>query len=212
VPILRDPCVPPSALLVHVIEGYYCEIFLHLRHTLTCKGASNVIAELEAAPPKIVLHIGTAASGVETIEGWEGNSSSTPDLSQFALTTLKIEGEYSADDESSASYRDQINHFRTLHCRNSTEEIQEQLIIPGFSDFSHKNAARSIPILHTLVAKAHPIANSVRFWACHMSVVLALPYRIWWSSSTARVTQFPKSNDLTLQHKSIQSLQQRCPF
>jgi len=112
-------------LLVHVIEGYYSESFVCMKDSMSSAGAVMLIGQLEAAPPEILLHLGTGASGRLKIKSWKTTSTSTPVFPQLALTALKVVGDYSVEDESSASYHAQINCFRTMHHSNTNEAVRE---------------------------------------------------------------------------------------
>ena len=86
----------------------------------------------------------------------------------------------------------QLLHARVS--RNSHNNFQQQLMIPGLTELTHQDS-HNHPMLVTFVRsqdEAHTLANSLAtyacFWACHMSVVLAVPYRFWLSSATHTVT------------------------
>lgn len=118
------------------------------------------------------------------------------------MIKLKVVTKVLWDDE--AKHAQQLAHYPPSLCnaasfnprvsRNSRNNFQQQLMVPGLTELTHKDSQNN-PMLVTYVRsqdEAHTLANSLAtyacFWACHMSVVLAVPYRFWLSSATHTVT------------------------
>lgn len=179
-------------IMVHIVEGYYSDTHSHLRHLISSAFAVQRLNQLRESEPKIVWRVGTA-TGTPKVFQWHDVSKRAPNLQQYAMIKLTIKSDYTIADE--RRYLSQKTDFRTLHLRSPTDIVQEQLLIAGFSDYTHSNA-RSTPMMQTMVStgKAHPLANPVCFWVFHMSVVMALPYRLWLSSISGAVTHVVAKN------------------
>jgi len=177
-------------LIVHAVEGYCSESVAHLRTVISHADAVALLRRLQAAQPALVFRLGNATSRL-AFSRWDDSSPDQPVLAKTCMIHLKVLSGFSVDDE--VALETQRRRFRTVQCRDaddSNDLLQEQLVIEGFSDYTH-SGPRSMPVMRVLVApagKAHPLANMWCFWLCHMSVVFALPYRYWLSSVSARVT------------------------
>ena len=171
-------------LIVHIIEAYYCESLAHLRTVMSHRRAASLLRVLRAAQPALVFHLGEATTRLK-FSRWDDSSPDQPALAQDGVVLLKVVSEFSVHD--TAALEAQMSAFRTVQCRGPSDAMQQQLVIEGFSDYTH-SGTRSTPVMRVLVSpegKAHPLANVWCFWLCHISVVLALPYR-WWLLSTSR--------------------------
>jgi len=174
-------------LIVHVMEAYCCESVAHLRTVISHADAVALLQRLQAAQPALVFRLGNATSRL-AFSCWDDSSPDQPVLAKTCMIHLKVLSGFSVDDE--FALEAQRRRFRTVQCRDPDDSLQEQLVIEGFSDYTH-SGPRSMPVMRVLVApagKAHPLANIWCFWLCHMSVVFALPYRYWLSSVSVRVT------------------------
>jgi hypothetical protein len=179
-------------MMVHVVEGYYSETHCHLRHPISSQYAVQLLNRLHEAAPKIAWHVGAANGTLKVLE-WHDISKRAPDLQQYAMTKLTIKSDYTVAEET----RDlsQMRDFCTLHLQSPTDTVQESLMIAGFSEFTHRNS-RSTCIMKTMVSagETHPLVNPLCFWVCHLSVVMAFPYRLWLSSMSGAVTHVVAKN------------------
>ena len=174
-------------LIVHAVEGYCSESVAHLRTVISHADAVALLRRLQAAQPALVFRLGNATSRL-AFSRWDDSSPDQPMLAKTCMIHLKVLSGFSVDDE--VALETQRRRFLTVQCRDPDDLLQEQLVIEGFSDYTH-SGARSMPVMRVLVApagKAHPLASIWCFWLCHMSVIFALPYRYWLSSVSARVT------------------------
>ena len=171
-------------MLVHALEGFYCEAFAFLRGgSMTSRDASALLCTLSKAQPKLVWHVGLDHSRCAKITSWQDTSSPQPPLSELldglAGVMLKVCCEFSVQNE--RHYLQQKHAFqRQIDLKEArSTEVTTQLFVPGFSEFTHKQNVR-LPVMRVLVSDGTcPLAQVAVFWLAHMSLVLALPYRVW---------------------------------
>jgi len=191
-----------ALFVVHVAEGYYSETSAYLRQIIPSKDASLLLRTLKRAPPKIAWHVGNEQTRDQTrylkFTSWEDVSSAEPPLSDLVDgvvgVLLKVRSYFVVENE--AQYRGQVEalkrHFRLTEAKSP--EVKTQLFVAGFSEFTQEKSS-TLPVMRVLVADhCHPLARPFFFWLAHLSVVFALPYRLWLSGHTHAATYIVAKN------------------
>ena len=147
---------------------------------------------------------GAQVSGHLRLTGWEDCSGELPDLTQTRVACLTVQGAYAAAND--GRYYAQLRGFRRSACCGLQDVVSERLVVPGFTDsHQYRDAAHAhtaagsslvttlaVPEMRVLVTRAGErppsLVHPACFWACQISVVFALPYRLWFARVVPRLT------------------------
>jgi len=177
--------------VVHIAEGYFSETPAYLRQIIPSKDAGVLLRTLKRAAPRIVWHIGDHSRDLK-LTSWEDMSAADlplSDLSEGVVGVLfKVRSNFSVENE--VQYQRQVEAFkRQVRLQDAkSPEVTTQLFVAGFSQFTHEKT-NTLPVMRLLVAnQRHALARPYCFWLAHLSVVFALPYRLWLSGHTRAAT------------------------
>ena len=146
---------------------------------------------------------GGQVSGHLRLTGWEDCSGALPDLTQTRVACLTVQCAYAAAND--GRYYAQLRGFRRSARCGVQDVVSERLVLPGFRcsqqyrDAAHAHTAAggslattAVPEMRVLVTRAGErtpsLAHPACFWACQISVVFALPYRLWFARVVPRLT------------------------